>query len=149
MAQKLVVVGNGMAGVRAIEEILLRSGPQTGSETFDITVFGDEPYGNYNRILLSNVLAGSDDTAEIYLNPIDWYTDNDVDLLYVEKTLVDISYKIRVCLIVEADEFHGTAEKSAVLVNILSPDFVGESGCFAIRCQSARERQTISNLERQ
>jgi nitrite reductase (NADH) large subunit len=73
---RLIVVGNGMAGVRAIEEILSRS----GGEIFDITVFGDEPYGNYNRILLSNVLAGTDDTAEIYLNPIDWYTDNDVDL---------------------------------------------------------------------
>jgi len=73
---RLIVVGNGMAGVRAIEEILSRSGGQL----FDITVFGDEPYGNYNRILLSNVLAGTDDTAEIYLNPKDWYTDNDVDL---------------------------------------------------------------------
>jgi nitrite reductase (NADH) large subunit len=73
---QLVVIGNGMAGVRAVEEILSRN----GRELFDITVFGDEPYGNYNRILLSNVLAGSDDTAEIYLNPIDWYTDNDVDL---------------------------------------------------------------------
>jgi nitrite reductase (NADH) large subunit len=73
---QLVVIGNGMAGVRAVEEILSRS----GRELFDITVFGDEPYGNYNRILLSNVLAGSDDTAEIYLNPIDWYTDNDIDL---------------------------------------------------------------------
>ncbi len=76
MAQKLVVVGNGMAGVRAIEEILLRG----GAETFDITVFGDEPYGNYNRILLSNVLAGSDDADEIYLNGLDWYADNDIDL---------------------------------------------------------------------
>ena len=77
MAQKLVVVGNGMAGVRAIEEILLRG----GAEKFDITVFGDEPYGNYNRILLSNVLAGSDSSAdEIYLNGLDWYTDNDIDL---------------------------------------------------------------------
>ncbi|MDT5256291.1 MAG: nitrite reductase large subunit, partial [Mycobacterium sp.] len=73
---QLVVIGNGMAGVRAVEEILSRN----GRELFDITVFGDEPYGNYNRILLSNVLAGADDTAEIYLNPIDWYTDNDVDL---------------------------------------------------------------------
>lgn len=73
---QLVVIGNGMAGVRAVEEILSRN----GGEQFGITVFGDEPYGNYNRILLSNVLAGSDDTAEIYLNPIDWYTDNDVDL---------------------------------------------------------------------
>ena len=74
--ERLVVVGNGMAGVRAVEEILARDGAQR----FAITVFGDEPYGNYNRILLSNVLAGSDDTAEIYLNPVDWYADNDIDL---------------------------------------------------------------------
>jgi nitrite reductase (NADH) large subunit len=73
---RLVVVGNGMAGVRAVEEVLSRG----GATKFDITVFGDEPYGNYNRILLSNVLAGSDDTAEIYLNPVDWYADNDIDL---------------------------------------------------------------------
>jgi nitrite reductase (NADH) large subunit len=73
---RLVVIGNGMAGVRAVEEILTRN----GRDLFDITVFGDEPYGNYNRILLSNVLAGADDTDEIYLNPIDWYTDNDIDL---------------------------------------------------------------------
>lgn len=59
-----------------MEEILARG----GSERFAITVFGDEPYGNYNRILLSNVLAGSDDAREIYLNPLDWYTDNNIDL---------------------------------------------------------------------
>jgi nitrite reductase (NADH) large subunit len=73
---RLVVVGNGMAGIRALEEILAR----TDGKMFQITVFGDEPYGNYNRILLSNVLAGSDDPAEIYLNTLDWYTDNDIDL---------------------------------------------------------------------
>ena len=73
---QLVVIGNGMAGVRAVEEILSRG----GGDLFDIIVFGDEPYGNYNRILLSNVLAGADDTDEIFLNPIDWYTDNDIDL---------------------------------------------------------------------
>jgi len=74
--RKLVVVGNGMAGIRAVEEILARS----GSESFDITVFGDEPYGNYNRILLSNVLAGSDDPSEIYLNEVDWYAENGITL---------------------------------------------------------------------
>ena len=73
---QLVVIGNGMAGARAVEEILARG----GRERFSITVFGDEPYGNYNRILLSNVLAGSDDAGEIYLNPLDWYAENDVDL---------------------------------------------------------------------
>ena len=76
MRRKLVVVGNGMAGVRAVEEVLARD----GHEQFDITVFGDEPYGNYNRILLSNVLAGSDDPGEIYLNQFDWYGDNGIDL---------------------------------------------------------------------
>ncbi len=67
--QKLVVIGNGMAGARTVEEILARG----GGEQFDITMFGDEPYGNYNRILLSNVLNGTQDAAEIFLNPLDWY----------------------------------------------------------------------------
>jgi nitrite reductase (NADH) large subunit len=74
--RKLVVVGNGMAGARTLEEILRRG----GGARYDVTVFGDEPYGNYNRILLSNVLAGKDDTSEIYLNPVDWYAENDIDL---------------------------------------------------------------------
>ena len=54
MKKKLVVIGNGMAGARVVEEILQRSG-----EKFDIVMFGAEPYGNYNRILLSNVLNQS------------------------------------------------------------------------------------------
>ncbi len=73
--QELVVIGNGMAGARAVEEILARG----GGEQFRITVFGDEPYGNYNRIMLSHVLAG-EDAREIYLNPLDWYADNAVTL---------------------------------------------------------------------
>ena len=52
--QKLVVVGNGMAGARAVEEVLARG----GADRFDIVMFGDEPYGNYNRIMLSNILSG-------------------------------------------------------------------------------------------
>jgi nitrite reductase (NADH) large subunit len=74
-ALDLVVIGNGMAGARAVEEILARG----GAEQFRITIFGDEPYGNYNRIMLSHLLAG-EGAAEIYLNPLDWYTDNDVTL---------------------------------------------------------------------
>ena len=54
--QKFVVIGNGMAGARAVEEILARG----GGDQFDITMFGDEPTGNYNRIRLSNVLNGTD-----------------------------------------------------------------------------------------
>ncbi len=74
--QRLVVVGNGMAGARALEEILARG----GAERFQITVFGDEPYGNYNRILLSGVLNGSQDVRSIFLNPLDWYDANGVML---------------------------------------------------------------------
>jgi nitrite reductase (NADH) large subunit len=73
--ESLVVIGNGMAGARAVEEILARG----GGERFRITVFGDEPYGNYNRIMLSHVLAG-EAAEEIYLNPLDWYADNAVTL---------------------------------------------------------------------
>src|SRR3954454_6861167 len=71
---RLVVIGNGMAGARAVEEILARG----GGDQFEVVVFGEEPYGNYNRILLSEVLAGSAATSEIYLNPVDWYAENDV-----------------------------------------------------------------------
>ncbi len=74
--QKLVVIGNGMAGARTVEEILARG----GGDQFDITMLGDEPYGNYNRILLSNVLNGSQDANDIFLNPLSWYRDNSVTL---------------------------------------------------------------------
>ena len=74
--QRLVVIGNGMAGARTVEEILLRG----GAEQFEITMFGDEPYGNYNRILLSNVLNGSQGAHDIFLNPLAWYRENDIQL---------------------------------------------------------------------
>lgn len=72
---KLVVIGNGMAGARLLEDVLT-----CDPNLFDITVFGDEPYGNYNRILLSNVLNGSQDAKEIFLNPLAWYDENGVTL---------------------------------------------------------------------
>ena len=78
--RRLLVVGNGMAGVRTVEEILARG----GAEQFQITVVGDEPYGNYNRILLSHVLAGDTDIArpggDLFLNPVEWYGENGVTL---------------------------------------------------------------------
>ncbi|WP_250034963.1 nitrite reductase large subunit NirB [Paractinoplanes maris] len=74
MRTRLVVIGNGMAGARTVEEILARGGD------FDITMFGDEPYGNYNRIMLSNVLAGVEDESGIFLNDLTWYTDNGITL---------------------------------------------------------------------
>jgi len=60
--------------------------------------------------------------------------------------MVEVSYESRVRLIVEADQFHAPAEKSAVLVAVLSPDLVRQLSCFAVRCEGTRERQTISIL---
>jgi nitrite reductase (NADH) large subunit len=74
--KKLVVVGNGMAGARAVEEVLARG----GADMFDITMFGAEPYGNYNRIMLSNILCGIQDASEIYINPLEWYAENGIVL---------------------------------------------------------------------
>ena len=74
--QKLVVVGNGMAGARAVEEVLALG----GADLFKITMFGDEPYGNYNRILLSNILSGIQDPTEIFMNPLPWYAENGITL---------------------------------------------------------------------
>ncbi len=66
--ESLVVVGNGMAGARVVEEILARA-----PDRFAITMFGDEPRGNYNRIHLSGVLGGFKSADEITLNSLDWY----------------------------------------------------------------------------
>ncbi len=74
--ERLVVIGNGMAGARFVEDLLARG----GGERFDVVMFGDEPYGNYNRILLSGVLAGSYEPRDIFLNSLDWYEKNDVRL---------------------------------------------------------------------
>ena len=73
---RLVVVGNGMAGARLVEEVVARG----GSQIFDISVFGDEPHGNYNRILLSGVLAGTHRMDDIVINPLSWYAANGVRL---------------------------------------------------------------------
>ena len=75
MKEKLVLIGNGMAGVRTLEELL-----KLAPEQYDITVFGGEPYGNYNRILLSPVLAGEKTIDEIMLNDEQWYADNCITL---------------------------------------------------------------------
>ena len=74
--RRLVVIGNGMAGARTVEEILARG----GAEQFAITMFGDEPYGNYNRIMLSHVLSGEETDDDIFLNSLEWYVENDITL---------------------------------------------------------------------
>lgn len=75
MKKRLVVIGNGMAGARLVEEILKRD-----RDAYEIVMFGAEPYGNYNRILLSNVLNQSQAPDEIFLNTLDWYVENKITL---------------------------------------------------------------------
>ncbi|HWX00483.1 NAD(P)/FAD-dependent oxidoreductase [Collimonas sp.] len=71
----LVVIGNGMAGMRTVEELL-----KLAPDLYDITVFGAEPHGNYNRILLSPLLAGDKSMDDIMLNPREWYVENGITL---------------------------------------------------------------------
>ena len=72
---KLVMVGNGMAGVRTLEELI-----KLTPDLYEITVFGQEPHPNYNRILLSPVLAGEQKIEEIILNSYEWYADHNITL---------------------------------------------------------------------
>ncbi len=72
---RLVMVGNGMAGVRTLEELL-----KIAPDLYDITVFGAEPHPNYNRILLSPVLAGEQTVGEITLNDWSWYQEHGIRL---------------------------------------------------------------------
>jgi nitrite reductase (NADH) large subunit len=71
----LVVIGNGMAGMRTVEELL-----KLDPDMYRITVFGAEPHGNYNRILLSPVLAGEKTVDDIMLHTRDWYAANGITL---------------------------------------------------------------------
>jgi len=85
---RLVVVGNGMAGMACLEQIL-KYAPQ-----FQVTVFGDETHVNYNRILLSSVLAGEKSADEITLNSLEWYQHHDIDLrVGVRIVAVDVNAK--------------------------------------------------------
>ena len=92
---KLVMVGNGMAGVRTLEELL-----KIAPDLYEITVFGAEPHPNYNRILLSPVLAGEQTIDEIILNPLEWYAEHGITL-HTGKKVVDID---RVKRIVRAED---------------------------------------------
>ena len=87
---KLVMVGNGMAGVRTLEELL-----KIAPDMYDITVFGAEPHPNYNRILLSPVLAGEQTLDEIVLNPLSWYSDNHINL-HLGKKVVSVDRNKRI-----------------------------------------------------
>jgi nitrite reductase (NADH) large subunit len=97
---KLVMVGNGMAGVRTLEELL-----KIAPGLYDITVFGAEPHANYNRILLSPVLAGEMTLKDIMLNDVDWYEKHGITL-HLNRKVTTIDR--RASTVIAAD---GTAER--------------------------------------
>jgi nitrite reductase (NADH) large subunit len=112
--QKLVMIGNGMAGVRTIEELL-----KVAPDLYDITVFGAEPHPNYNRILLSPVLAGEQTLDEIVLNAFEWYAENGITL-HAGKKVTEVD---RVKRVVKASD--GTeAEYDRLLICTGSNPFI-------------------------
>ncbi len=103
--KKIVVIGNGMAGARVVEEILGRTPGQ-----FDFVMFGAEPYGNYNRILLSNVLNQTQEASDIFINPLSWYEENKITLhAGVKAVHIDTQRKV-----VIAQQLHPQAAAYAV-----------------------------------
>jgi len=111
---KLVMVGNGMAGVRTLEELL-----KVAPDLYEITVFGAEPHPNYNRILLSPVLAGEQTVDEIILNPLDWYADNGITL-HLGKEVVSVDRTRRVVIAEDGTE----AEYDRLLIATGSKPFI-------------------------
>lgn len=111
---KLVMIGNGMAGVRTLEELL-----KLAPDLYDITVFGAEPHPNYNRILLSPVLAGEQTFEEIVLNDLNWYAENDIKLLLGRK-VVRIDRRKRVVIADDGSE----AEYDRLLIATGSNPFI-------------------------
>ncbi|MFI8483232.1 nitrite reductase large subunit NirB [Pseudomonas sp. NPDC078700] len=111
---KLVMIGNGMAGVRTLEELI-----KLNPALYDITVFGAEPHPNYNRILLSPVLAGEQSFAQIVLNDLGWYADNNINLL-LGRRVTQINRKQRV---VTADD-GTTAQYDRLLIATGSNPFI-------------------------
>lgn len=111
---KLVMVGNGMAGVRTLEE-LIRIAP----DKYEITVFGAEPHPNYNRIMLSPVLAGEQTLDEIVLNPLSWYEANGIRL-HLGKKVVDVDRRRRVVRAADGTE----ADYDRLLITTGSNPFI-------------------------
>jgi nitrite reductase (NADH) large subunit len=113
MKQQLVVVGNGMAGVSCVEQILKQP------HDFEITIFGDETHVNYNRILLSLVLAGERSADDIVINDLNWYQSNDIRArLGVKITGIDRDRRVVI------DEDGGATEYDKLILATGSTAFI-------------------------
>lgn len=90
MKTRLIVIGNGMAGIKVVEEIV-----NLAPDSFEITVFGAEPHPNYNRIMLSKMLQGNASFDDIVLNGWSWYSEHGIKL-YTGETVARIYPTARV-----------------------------------------------------
>lgn len=125
--KKLVMIGNGMAGVRTIEELL-----KLTPDVFDITIFGDEPHPNYNRIMLSTVLQGDKSIEDIIMNDWDWYKNNNIQL-YTGEAIVKIDRETKQVLSnqgrsVEYDELIIATGSSSFILPVPGSDKKGVVG---------------------
>lgn len=129
MKQRLVVIGNGMAGIRTVEELLL-----SAPEKYEITVFGAEPYGNYNRIMLSAVLCGEKNLEDIVINDRQWYRDNGIRLhAGPEKTVARIERGLRKVIardgtVAEYDRLLIATGSKPIVADIPGADLAGVIG---------------------
>jgi nitrite reductase (NADH) large subunit len=126
--ERLIVIGNGMAGVACVEQILKYS------PRFDISIFGEETELNYNRILLSSVLAGEKSADEIILNDAGWYEKNRIDLRLGVR-IVDVDSRSRT---VTGDDGSITSFDKLILATGSSPlippiEGAGKPGVYAFR----------------
>jgi nitrite reductase (NADH) large subunit len=124
--KKLVMIGNGMAGVRTIEEILKLS------TEFEITIFGQEPHPNYNRIKLSNILQGDTSFEDIIINPLDWYKENNIQL-FTGETITSINTDEKKVISdqgreVEYDELIIATGSKSFILPIPGADKIGVTG---------------------
>ena len=115
---KLVMIGNGMAGVRVLEEML-----KISPDLYDITVFGAEPHPNYNRIMLSPVLAGEQTLDQIVLNPLSWYERHGITL-HLGTTVTTIDRARRQVIATRADGTTVSARYDRLILATGSTPFI-------------------------
>ena len=90
MKEKLVVIGNGMSGLRTIEDLL-----ELNKDKYDITIYGEEPHVNYNRIMLSYILSQEKTFEDTIINHQSWYEQNNITLNKGDKVIsIDKANKI-------------------------------------------------------
>ena len=140
MTAKLVMIGNGMAGAKLLDELTRTQ------HRYDITVFGNEPYGNYNRIMLSPLLAGEKTLNEIMIHDRSWYEDNGITLhAGHDEAIVKID-RIKKCVITKNGEV--TPYDRLVIATGSNPFILPIDGADLEGVMSFRDIHDVENMIR-